>query len=264
MSVCITGDTMYIIAKFLNPLDIVNVYKACSRNRHNYYTMFQQAVINKIDGWFREYFGDRYLEFRNSMIKSKAVISGSFILQMILDETWNSDIDIFMHSSSQNIQLPDNVSWQKVSDIENFLYSDHDNVKDENLRDLYGDIFDKCGCRVRQYQINQKDDKPKLKKFTYFQTISISDNRNKIRSRSNSEEYKNRKIIELLNIHNDFDICKNAFWYDHDGCHIYISDPSQIINKKFKGKTKRTRGDTRPNPIDRKEKYELRGFKHSE
>ncbi len=258
-SICIKGDYMYALSEFLRPLDIVNICKALNKtkNRHKWRQLFEQRVISNIDGWFRGYFGDRYEEFRKSMIQSKAVVTGSFIIQMILNESWESDIDIFFPTSEQNI--PNSVDYRyglDVSHIENFLYSDHeyDDIDDPNIRPLYSKVFRECYGKIRNYQANNK---PGMTEITYFQVISLSVGRSEFQDKSR-ETNLHRIILKYI----DFDICKNMFWYDDNGCNIYIHRPDQIINKKFSGRSVSPSPDPRRNVVPRREKYENRGFTH--
>lgn len=88
-------DLAFEIVKFLDPKDIPAISKGWRINWDKLLPYYKDAIRRKIDCWFRNYFGPRYPEFRQCMIDDKAVISGSFILQMILGEKWNmSDIDI--------------------------------------------------------------------------------------------------------------------------------------------------------------------------
>lgn len=234
-SLCIKGDYFYVISKFLNPMDIVNVYRSYPMTNIELYPLFTESICKKIDVFFREYFGNRYDEFRKIMIESKSVISGSFIIQMILGENWiKSDIDILVQKENRVIE--------NFSLIENFLYKDHeyDDVDDPDLRGLYGRVFEGCLNRVRNYE--PRDNKTNHI-FSYFQVISIHQ----------------KSIMKLINKHIDFDICKNMFWYDENGYNIYINNPNNIIHKKFTGRTNWT-NPTYNEPVNRKEKYENRGF----
>lgn len=238
-SLCITGDYLYIIAKYLNPLDIINVSRALGKSRHDFQYLLRQSTMNKIDLWFRELYGDNK-DFVRSMIESQAVISGSFILQMILNETWKTGIDIFF-----SIKMDKKIFHHHSTPIEEFLLNDvYSRSRDHNLQenldhdiDTYAKLFDfynNGGISIGHYHTRSE----------IFQAFGIRVNRN--------------DLINLILNRTDFDICKNLFWYDENGCNIYMDSPNQIINKNFTGKT--TMNPRYTTKEYRKKKYEFRGF----
>jgi hypothetical protein len=64
-----------------------------------------QVLINKINDRLKYIFQDQYDNFKLALKTDKAVISGSFIIQCILGETWsNSDIDIYVPEKNSKLQ----------------------------------------------------------------------------------------------------------------------------------------------------------------
>ena len=64
-----------------------------NRKYNKFYDLFKETLINKI-----EKSGLNYKELMDSVNSLDGVISGSIILQCILNEHWNSDIDIYVYS----------------------------------------------------------------------------------------------------------------------------------------------------------------------
>lgn len=120
MDLVFNGYAFQHICKFLLPIDIVNICHIYPHQWTKLYYVFKTCVANNIDNFFRSYFGNYYDEFREEMIKNKAIISGSFILQTILNEKWeNSDIDIYIPIKGLNLQTA--ISGKKTT-LEDFFY----------------------------------------------------------------------------------------------------------------------------------------------
>jgi hypothetical protein len=173
------------------------------------------------------------------MIKENAVVSGSFILQMILGEKWNgSDIDIF--SSAPNLtrkNMPAKYAAVRFGElftlIEHVLYSDmtpdeYDTdlghwariANEEDLSDGGKLIGNGCPARyralfgkrnlvrsVREYPLS----KARETELDSFQIITVHEDTN---------------IRNFVNESFDFDICKNVFQY--------VSCPSDMTNQRPK------------------------------
>ena len=228
--ILIRGDYVEVIAKFLDPLDIVNVCKAYCPNwkRRGLYLQFMESARKNIDGFFRDYFKEKYPEFRKMMIKSKTVISGSFIIQMILRETWsNSDIDMYiLHSPQNKGTLLEHGSW--TTNMEDFLYRDHDgDIEVKRCTARYDQLFwimpERCRMKstridqIREYGSNDTS------LFSYFQVISFK--------HDDSNHDAIQFFRDLVKYHFDLNVCKNTFHYDEDGPHVWISAIKDIVEK---------------------------------
>jgi hypothetical protein len=59
----------------------------------------QATLVAKCETRLKSVFGDRYDEFRRTVARLGGYLSGSFILQVILGETWDqSDLDVYVNS----------------------------------------------------------------------------------------------------------------------------------------------------------------------
>ncbi len=64
-------------------------------------------VVYRINLRLKSIFGDQYEAFKVALELSNAIISGSFILQCLLNEHWRySDIDIFIHYDGDCLETP--------------------------------------------------------------------------------------------------------------------------------------------------------------
>ena len=135
-------------------------------------------------------------EFINSLKSVNGVISGSFILQCILDEYWSSDLDVYINST-----LHGNAFFHD-------LYNKFDS--DKNKVTLLHDY------------IYQHDNLIKNDKFDFgLQKLLINNvNMDLIFIKDDYETFIYNKF--------DFDFCKN--FYDGNELHIY--DINTINNKK--------------------------------
>ena len=251
----LSKDTTLYVTNFLEPHDIHALFKAWRISWKYFIPLYENAIKRKIDGWFRNYFGPRYASFRACMIEDRAVISGSFVLQNILGQTWkNSDIDIYIGKANRKHEY-DSKAWFKG--IGHFLYFTKGLSNegcytpcpryDEEIG--YENLFE-----VRDYTINNKlaqlnCDTEDIRFFgKHFE--DEKDVQNYVQHRYFSgPEYvgttpftqfqvmelrKDATIEAIVNFVNeifDFDICKNCFYYDEKGCHIILHNIHDLITK---------------------------------
>ena len=157
--------------------------------------LFKTTLINKLENCGINY--EEFIESVNSInaaceAASKAVISGSLILQCILDEHWNSDIDIYIYG-----------------------------MNDFKINDLK--IFEK-----KINKVNESD----AKKIDFFDYLKSSKNINKlIKFKLNGVPidliFINKPHQDYFKENFDFDFCKNYF----DGNQLTILNCDSIINK---------------------------------
>jgi len=199
-----------------------------------------------IDNWFRSYYGVNYDQFREAMIADKAIVTGSFILQMILGERWkDSDIDMF-------ISIEDLYSiWNRsnCTEVEKFILNAPTTSKEEKIKKLsdtslqYIDSFGPTGniAQIRNYSVDGTKDS----NFCKFQMIEV---------------LKTQDIIKFIKETFDFDVCKNTFYYDEDGMHLDILNINDILNRRIVFRIY----DNLRSSIERCKKYAARGFKFTD
>lgn len=85
------------IVPYLSLKDLSTLKETCSYYYHNISQKdYEKSVLNLVIGRLKKIFGDKYDEFKKQMEINEGVIAGSFIVQCILEENWETDIDIFI------------------------------------------------------------------------------------------------------------------------------------------------------------------------
>ncbi len=191
------------------------------------------STINRSDKIFRDIFNDRVDKFKYILEKTSAIISGSVVIQTILDEKWNdSDIDIYIPVGNMTYESP---SENPSSLLEKWLYKNKYKMDSYHAANRYGNNMTK-GYQIlfiRNYLINGYK----------LQIINVNV------SRENLEDF----IISNY----DFDICKNILRLKNGAYELKIKSLKSIINKNFNFSYK---GNILSSLL-RKVKYEKRGFK---
>jgi hypothetical protein len=168
--------------------------------------------LKNINDRLKKIFTDeQYVKFKLLLENNNAVISGSFIIQCILNEIWeDSDIDIFVKKNTHE-----------------FLYeSDDVNYKKFCLETF----FCKCGFTFIKEDKNKSNYFYNLKYVVEIQTF-IKD-KNKIQIifiNENSEKSLENYIFENF----DFSICKNTYSIKNKTEILNIYDLNGILYKKF-------------------------------
>lgn len=251
------GDVIETICEFLHPADILNIRTLMPHRSNRLYKHYIASIGRAIDDWFRNYFGQHYLEFRRCMIEDKCVVSGSFIIQIMLGEAWeNSDIDIFLPDSDYHLD------WYLP--IQKLLYIMHDEGSD-CLPGRYTDVFGRNNiARICNYV--KPDNNPQT---TSISQIPLHADEVYGKSMHRTSDHNKFQLVELLNcktieqiktfIHSNFDldICKNTFYYDASGYHLDLTSPLDIVKRQFKA-GKSPNGKSNQYRVDR---YLARGFK---
>lgn len=225
-------------------------YLSLTSTNYNKLINFNQLVINTIQDRLKKEFGNHYDNIVKLMNDNGAFISGSFILQCILDEYWTSLTDIYMDSDinlvcphyGNNIgKLYNQPIYGKnhdVTDLEYYLYNHMHYL--ELIHDYKGIPMTKHHPILyhiihESYYGSETDTNSKVIKI------------NALTVEKNIHQYH-----EFINNRVDFDICKNIY---HDG-KLYIKDIDNILNKKITFKC-HTRLDQ---SLMRYHKYKTRGF----
>jgi hypothetical protein len=167
--------------------------------------MSKKDIIKRLNERMIQRLGDEWYIIKELMNEIGAVISGSIILQCILNQEWeDSDIDIFCPYSKYNYTSSNN----PTSKIDKILCSKFGLYHYNSCRYIQNMPLGYNIKFIRNYKcINNAS----------VQTI-IADNKN---------------ISDFIMSNFDFDICKNIYSIVDNIEHIYIHDLDSIINKEI-------------------------------
>lgn len=218
--------------------------------------MAAKAIIAQIIRRLSQVFGDLWSDFRKELIRSRAKISGSFIIQCILGETWSSpsDIDIYVSHIDDMYINQHLIPYDKSTNLDSWFY--------KNLVTTGYDSVSYRGksepiLRVRNFRFVKADYKDCFKNYAVipYSTRYINYNVNEVQSivlnlkQDEIEGYVQRAF--------DFDICKNVFWFGDGGVpHLQITNLRQILERRVELR----KGQVKKIDYDRRIKYERRGF----
>lgn len=213
------------ICSYLNLLDKYNFLIALK-----YYDMIKQHIINEINHRLMNIFGNQLSDFKQCMKNTGSIISGSFILQCILKEDWNSDIDIYVPMIGNTIYPPsgnkDETNFIK-SDVDNFMYYQ---MNFKGRHDIYADLNSVIKYVRNYYKQNQ-----------IIQIIGI--------------DIARHDVSTFINDTFDFSICKNAYYFDGKD-NLVLSNLNNIYHKMLNFESK----NAVQSSISRYYKYQKRGF----
>ena len=232
------NDMLSILSQFLHPKDIWTMNKTIGSIGKDFMKKYlEKSIIRSINNRLRSILDGNLNKFKKILQDTQSIISGSFIMQCILDEHWQkSDIDIFIsheeigkrlvHKKIKNPAYPED----EFTPLEDFLFI-KTRWKDGHKSDRYD--YSSFIKWVRDYRL----------KNYIFQTIQL------IWKKENLYDY----ILQTF----DFDICKNAYGIDKNGNeYIKIFNLKNLLNKEtnfaFKGNVEKS--------MDRYLKYKERGF----
>lgn len=196
-----------VIVNYLKMKDLFNLKFVCQVFRRKFTDGYLMKRIKKIiENRLKVIFGSTYNEFVVAMFKSKAILSGSFVLQCIIGEQWdNSDIDIYV-SSKQSEYQSSNLPLHK------YLLTQIETAKDKELS--YGN-YNSVYERIIDCVTNYKNCGPMKSKI---QVVRI-------------ETSKKYSLIDHT-YNTGFDVCKNRLYYDKNGkIHLYLKNYKEAINK---------------------------------
>jgi hypothetical protein len=190
-------------------------------------------------------FGKKYYNiFCREMIQSKAVLSGSFILDNFYGEKKSSDIDIFVNKSKSYTFL--NCMREKFK-----IINEHDNCKNEYLS-----LSEKDNCKKAYLSLSEKDN---CKKDNYKYNLNKIDSIYTFMCNGYKIQFiliqDNINLINYINKSFDINIVKNMYYYDDTLVPITIlNNIKSLILKEAKFDTYKHNIDTRRN------KYIKKGF----
>jgi hypothetical protein len=209
-------DLVYLISEYLPITMLKDLEKAFSvKIKEN---ILINRFTNKIEEKLNKLFGDKYLEMKDILIKEEALLSGSFILQVIYDEEYeNSDIDIYIPCKNKNYPPhPCACIDEPFTELEDFLYNlPHNNEIPEHRTWNYGGDNHYISSNINiKYVRNYKYNKVML------QIIHVD---------VENKEILHENIINTF----DYDICKNTYDFTNK---IQFYKLEDVLNKKTKFK----------------------------
>lgn len=243
------GNTFdYVIAPYLNIKDIYNmslVSGTLYKRMDEKYIM--KHIQKRIVYGLQQIFGDNYYTFAKKLYESKAVISGSFILQCILNEKWtNSDIDIYVAYNGPYDQY---VEDKKIvlSSVEEYLKTKTSYSAEGYYRTLY-DVRRTINYFYNKNIMITQDllwDDSSINATT-IQVVEIYTNLQCPNCMKGMKCIKYNDVLERPSFckprkqtlwnhvqNTGFDICKNMVYFDKNlNLQLDIKNYRQIINKK--------------------------------
>lgn len=221
MSLCI--DNLKEIIYYLDRKDLY--YLSLTSKFYNELIQFKQLIINTIHNRLKLILNEHYEEFMNKMIDNGAFISGSFIIQCILNEYWShsgTDLDIYVPSINNNVRE------------HTFDEDDEDDNEDKKIY-YYNEVEDfvfNIGYHIKSgpgpnkmYTINKFD--KDLPYITNVRTYSQENNLD-IQVISLNINKDLNHYHDFLNGF-DFDICKNLYCPTNNT--LIINNIDNILNK---------------------------------
>jgi len=213
------------LVKYINMFDLYNIDK----------NLMERYLLDRINLRFKQIFGDKYISFKQLLNNNNMIVSGSFILQCILGEEWQSDFDIFTDE-----YFPfDLYSTGETDTILDTLYK-----KNPNIEECYNYMNNLHMRSIINYKSNVKE--------LPVQLICIE--------KSEFETYRNKsEFVEAswkyIQRNYDFDVCINTYSIIDGKENLKIYNLENICNKRIN--LNRVNIYTRNNRI---EKYRNRGF----
>lgn len=176
---------------------------------------FDQVIINSIHNKLKNILNEHYDHFMELMIDNNAFISGSFIIQCILNEDWSNfsgktDIDVYVPYYKNNTRVltfADGTMYY-YNTLEDYIFS-------IMRHDLY---TDDSPCKRYTMRKNDKD-------LPTITNVRSYDNPNGVNIQIISIS---RDDMNFADHHFDFNICKNMYY---PGKKLYIYDMDNILNK---------------------------------
>lgn len=258
----------HTLINYLSPLEIYNIYKDIN--------LFEKCTILNINTRLKYIFGNYYNDFKKGLNESNLSISGSFILQCMLGEKWESDIDLIYYDKEQ----------EKVSFLRNILLHYEDGCYHKNYDNTgefkavtnfkSGKFLDKIinkppsrnilisNCLIKinglDYSINETKElfgEDVIDNFVKNEpNIQIIKYDHEIFDLTKDKNVCMNSLFNYICNNYDFDVCSNLFYVENGIDKLKIFNFDGIINKTIE--TKKINILTLSNRII---KYLNRGFK---
>lgn len=179
----------YLYKRLLNNVCIT------TKNKCSYYDLYKahHQIMKSINKKLTDLFGDAD-KFKQTMKQTNAIISGSFLIQSILNEKYDGDFDIFIPLT------PNNEHFMYQHNTFPFSLREQQYMGEYNMK-----LIDNIVCFIKN---NQKVE------FIYLNT------NNNVSS-----------LYNFINTYFDFNICKNMYHYDGTD-NIFINNLDAILSKQ--------------------------------
>ena len=220
----------YEIAPYLQFVDLYRL-KCCNKYLSRCCNL-QSKLSNGISKRLCDIFEDNSNEFKALLEQTGAIVSGSFILQSILNENWNSDLDLY-------------VPMHQREKLCNFLYKNivmrnkYDDGYCWTLEDLQYD--DMQTCKIIYH--------PKIRVCNRYR---IDKHKAKIKLWTVDDDHLETFITNTT----DLDICRNVYGITGGNEYVKVFRIDQIIDKRTEFKV----GKYFTAGLERYFKYQARGF----
>jgi len=224
----INNDYNIIIEIYHTIMDYSTIYREIEQENDpikmdTFINEINNFVVNKLDKKFDKIFGKYKNKVYEIFEKTKCVISGSVILQILLNEEWTyGDIDIFYFdkncsNSYDAWYFPDN-NINRI--IQNF---DFELVNEPSC--IYQTLFNFVK-NDKKYDVMSNTGIKNNGETIQFICIFVPDELDK-------NELNNLDLINLLTEKFDFDICKNFISFEKKKMICNINNIAGILSKKF-------------------------------
>lgn len=220
-------DLIYIVFTYLPIDDILKIQYIYNYDLEH---LLKKLYVSRIlDRLYQLGLGQ---EFIDSLIESKAVISGSFILQSLLGEYWdNSDLDIYQVTHYWTIKNT-KIKQRGFSPIEDYLWKENGSKDDKFSYDNYSHLGDVGINIVRMYIM----DKVKIQVINIDTYDDMVEQYKKYNREIDDNVKKYPSTLEdFINNSFDFKFCMNIFngkeLQIHDKCNMMYRES---INRSIK------------------------------
>jgi hypothetical protein len=219
-----------ILVEYLNPLDVI-LHKDTFGLDY-----IKKVIIYRIEYKLKLIFQDDYTKFRTILNNDNIVISGSFLIQVILGCDWeHSDIDMFT-------DLKVDRNYMNILRLD---YTSNIIFEDKDITDTYGYFKEKFKC-LNGGNVGISDS------FEYFNNLKIHDildykyHNKKLQITcidpealySQNVEVNKETFISSINEYIkkdfDFDICTNIFYRYNGKSHLILNCLDGIIKNEIK------------------------------
>lgn len=234
-----------IRSEILNHLRFKDIYQLKYTNRYlSQKIRLETYILRDIEAKLKPIFCDKYNDFLTVLNETGSIISGSLILQALLDEYWpDADLDLFIPTQGiKYIDAPG--ATTEITEVEEFIFRSFNqpsscrNSDHSAYRDSLSEI-----THVRNYGINDhKDGTQTHYPVNCIQTVAVN--------------IRPDEISRFKKDYSDFDICRNWYGIKNGKAYCSITCLDQIMRKTTEFKF----GKKISNTMKRHFKYCNRGF----
>jgi len=226
------GNPLSIITKYLDCKDINNLKNTNPKfNKRINFKNLQDVVQNKFETLLESLLGGHFNKFYELLKQCNATISGSIILQLLLNEQWaDSDIDLYICGSKDkcNNSIIDFLTDTQLFKIKTFnSYNNMLPTKICQITEIYDFTFKNKMSYVNKIQII----KIGYDKETYDEHPDYNEDYIKLDYIKLDYIEPDAKLNQTIVDHYDFDVCKNMIYYDNNGFNLKINSLNNVFNK---------------------------------